>query len=482
MKRIRFKIALLLLVFAGIELSAQVNTLYYMTGVPQSYYLNPATQPGCNFFIGLPIISSEYFNLYNSTLKLDDLFWTNPGTGELIHPFHPDANIDDFIEKFEDENVIRGDWSSNLLSFGFRVQNFYFTFDAVSKNTERFTYPKSLVDFIVRGNTNGTEYDFSALAFEFSEHIEYGIGVSWKINDQFQVGIRPKLLTGIAAMQWDDSEILLETTYEEWILNSDVNVNVSAPGLTILTNADGTVDFDNMYEFDSTLNSVNDYKKLLTKNLGFGIDLGAHFFPMDELQISLSVQDLGFIKWKSYSHTLSMNGTYSYIGSELNTADSSFTFSVLDSITSNFEPTSAPGSFKTTLEPKIFLAARYFVLPQFDVGFVHRFDFLKEGFKYSLTLLADYRPTSMFSISGSYTPIGGNARSFGFGLALRLGPANCYFVTDYITTQYNVVKGTAVLLDGINHYAFRLGVNFVFGCNERKKLRKDKPMYYSDEY
>ena len=122
MKRIKLITLILIIAFAGLKLSAQVNTMYYMTGVPQSYYLNPATQPGCDLFIGLPIVSSEYLNLYNSTLNFNDIIWTNSSTGELIQPLHPDANIDDFINKFEDENFIRGDWSAILLSFGFRVQ------------------------------------------------------------------------------------------------------------------------------------------------------------------------------------------------------------------------------------------------------------------------------------------------------------------------------------------------------------------------
>lgn len=482
MRNVRLNILIVFLFVVGAKLSAQVNTLHYMTDIPQSYYLNPATQPGCDFFIGIPMISSQYFDLENSTLDFNDIFWTNPESGELIHPFHPNANLDEFLAKFEDENYIRGDWAANLFSFGFRIKQFYFTFDAVSKTTQRFTYPGSLVEFLSRGGPNDTEFDFSALGLDFTEHIEYGVGFSMRISDELQVGIRPKLLTGIAAMKWNNNDLSLYTSYEEWVLTSNLNMNMCLPGIIVPADPDGTIDFERGFEFDSTINSVSEYQKLLTKNLGFGVDFGAHFFPMDELQLSLSVQDLGFIKWKNYTHNFSMNGSYSYIGAELDPSDTSFTFNVLDSLVSSLDITSAPTTFKTTLEPKIFVGARYFLLPQFDVGFVHRFDFPEEGFKYSLTLLADYRPTSMFSLSGSYTPIGGNARSFGLGLALRIGPINAYLVTDYITTQYRVVKGYTVLLDGLNHYTFRAGINFVFGCNEKKKLRKDKPMYFSDEY
>ncbi|MBN2524412.1 MAG: hypothetical protein JXB24_14155 [Bacteroidales bacterium] len=480
MKGIRFNLLFGILVIAGVELSAQVNTLYYMPGVPQSYYMNPATQPGCNIFIGVPAISSWYLEAYNSSIGLSDLFWNDAETGEVLHPFHPDADSYEFVEKFDDKNYLSSELAFNLISFGFRIRKMYFTFDITARTKEQLIYPDDLLDFVITGNTNGETFDFSDTRLELTEHIEYGIGISRTFGDQFIVGIRPKILSGLAAINWDNSHMDLYTTRDEWLLNSDASAQICIPGMTIPTNADGTIDLDREMEFDSTLNSFQDYRKLFSGNMGMGIDLGVHYNPMEELQISFSVLDLGYIKWKNYTQTVSLEGTYSYTGVMLD-ADSTFTYDILDTITTHLDLSSSSGSFRTTLDPKMFLSARYSLVPQFDMGFVHRFDFPKEGLKYSLTLMANYRPSHMVSISGSYTPLGGNAKSFGLGLSVNLGFFNLYFISDYLTPQYNLVENV-VLLDGINKYTFRYGVNLVFGCNQKKKLRKDKPMYYSDEY
>ena len=46
-------IAVLIWFSAGLQ-GQQSNILYYMKGVPQSHLLNPATQPRCGFYLGLP--------------------------------------------------------------------------------------------------------------------------------------------------------------------------------------------------------------------------------------------------------------------------------------------------------------------------------------------------------------------------------------------------------------------------------------------
>jgi hypothetical protein len=37
---------------------SQDNTLFYLQGAPQRYFINPASQPECNFFFGTPGLSS----------------------------------------------------------------------------------------------------------------------------------------------------------------------------------------------------------------------------------------------------------------------------------------------------------------------------------------------------------------------------------------------------------------------------------------
>jgi hypothetical protein len=96
----KLRLLLIPIVFLALTLPlcAQSNTMYYQPLIPQAYYLNPATQPGCNIFIGLPL--TIYFEKENTSLHLSDLIWNDPETGQVMHPFHPDANLDDFFSQF----------------------------------------------------------------------------------------------------------------------------------------------------------------------------------------------------------------------------------------------------------------------------------------------------------------------------------------------------------------------------------------------
>src|SRR5688572_8136642 len=53
--------------------SQQDLTLYNMEMIPQRMYQNPALKPFANVNIGLPLISSEYFNVANTGFKYSQL-------------------------------------------------------------------------------------------------------------------------------------------------------------------------------------------------------------------------------------------------------------------------------------------------------------------------------------------------------------------------------------------------------------------------
>jgi len=50
--------SLALLIGVGLQTWAQTqNSLYFMNGIPQSNRINPARNPDCGFYIGIPILS-----------------------------------------------------------------------------------------------------------------------------------------------------------------------------------------------------------------------------------------------------------------------------------------------------------------------------------------------------------------------------------------------------------------------------------------
>lgn len=472
---------LLLIASSGQNLTAQEN-LYYLEGVPQRYQLNPAFRPECSFFIGVPVASSMYMDIENSAFGINELFWNDPISGEVIHPLHPNADFDDFLTLFDDANYMAVRSDINLLSFGFKTKEMFFAFDMTSKMSEHLTYPKALIE-LLQGVENGETHDFSNLNIDAVNHIEYGVTISRSFGDQWSVGVRPKMLAGIAAIQSKDVDITLQTSTNQWVLNSKFETNMAIAGVEIPVDEDGVIDPEGEFEFDSTLNDVKGYSKLLTKNIGFGIDMGATYRPIDYVEVSISLLDLGYIKWKDYNHTITQDGSYTWDAFDLGLNDSlDFADYFLDSLKHNLEVEGESKPFKTTLSPKLFIGGRFFATPHLDLGVLSKTEFFKTSIRQDFIFSANWRPSRVFSVSGNYSFMNGQEHSFGLGLSFLIGPLNIYMISDNIPFSYNSSKKIPVPLpNNLRSYNFRAGVNFVFGCNQNKKLRKDKPLLYSEE-
>ena len=75
----------------GYLYSQDVNSMYFMKGVPQSYHVNPAYQPDCNTFIGLPGLSPLKLETSSSSLSLEDVIQYDPELDSLVFFLHPNG-------------------------------------------------------------------------------------------------------------------------------------------------------------------------------------------------------------------------------------------------------------------------------------------------------------------------------------------------------------------------------------------------------
>jgi hypothetical protein len=466
--------------------SSQDNTLYYLQGAPQRYFINPASQPECNFFIGTPGLSSSYFRLNSSGFASDQLLRNDPEIDSLYFVYQRPDYLNDFISKLDKVNYLSADYANNLISFGFRANKMYFTFDIGLKTTEKFAYPRDLLKFIFPDNTDDAYYDMSSLNIDFTAYSEIALGISRQINEQLSIGIRPKILFGLATLNSAGTDISIIKGQREWVLNTKSNLNVCVPGIIMSTDKNGVIDLNGDFETDSSLNSTSDYINMAFGNKGYGIDAGINYKPFRRLELSASLIDFGYIKWKKYTHTVSLDGEYKWEGVQVNSKDSvKFWDYIKDTLKSSFKVTGSDQGFKTYLTSKVYFGGRFFLTPAFDVGAISRFEFFKKDISSNITLLADWRPSTVFGISVSYGLLDGSYSTFGLGLTSRVGPCNFYIVTDDIPTTYNVIKkgnSSILILNKMYSYNLRFGFNLVFGNNKIKKLLKDKPMYYSTEY
>ncbi|MCK4631570.1 MAG: hypothetical protein KAT40_09005, partial [Bacteroidales bacterium] len=281
------------LLFVPFQLHGQENqTLYYM-GLPQSRLMNPALQSSCGFYLGLPGVSSVYYNYSNNGFSPDDFIFK--GTGEyadsLITILHPSYDIDDFLDKFPGRLYISPEAHVQLFALGFRSGDTYFTFDITEKANFFLSLPKDFMTLAFHGNSAfvGGTADFSDLTFDMTEYRQYGMSLSKKINNRLTFGAKGKLLFGKANLSVKNADLGITIDEENTFvhtLHSDISLNMSAP-ITVTTDSAGFIeDFDIKEDMD-TDEGIIDFI-LNTGNMGVAVDLGAVYHIADYFTLSAS--------------------------------------------------------------------------------------------------------------------------------------------------------------------------------------------------
>lgn len=217
-------------------------------------------------------------------------------------------------------------------------------------------------------------------------------------------------------------------------------------------------DYISDFEFES--------KDLGIAGYGFGIDLGASYKIWDNLTVSASVLDLGFISWSknatkiasanssgidikgsTYTNMINVNdpttilGAVNQLQSDANGyMDRVTSGDVLDYEMLQLRTEEASESRKSRLASTLVLGAEYgFFNNKLGLGVLSTTRFVQPDALTEITLSANYRPKSWFNVALSYSAIQSAGKSFGLGL--KLGPL--FVGTDYmfLGKNSNAVNG-----------------------------------------
>jgi hypothetical protein len=451
------------------------QTLYYLNRVPQSTFMNPAIQPTCNFFLGLPVVSSIQMGVGNNAFSLTDIIKKHPTNDSLILFLHPDADYDkaDFIAKLGDNNMFFEDFQTDLLSFGFRVKKMYFTFNLSEKLNVSFNYPKDLMVLALYGNEeffNQTS-DFSTMGVNMLAWREYGLGVSRQFGKDLTIGIRGKVLFGHVAATTDNRSMGLYFSRDSIYMDANTSVNISGP-VTATTNTDGEFDgLEGNGPENADITWITDWF-LQHNNMGLGVDLGVYYQPIKKLALSLSIIDLGYIKWDTDITNLELKGNYTFKGIDLgeqvinDTIDDPFDL-LLDSLENSFTISNKSKSFTTGLGTKVYAGASWLVSKKFDLSFLYRGYYLNDHLNSAYTFSANARPVRWISTTISYSIMNGSYNNIGLGIVLGGAPLQLYFIADNASAALWGHQTTSV--------NFRAGLNIAFGCRQKSKV-DDKPL------
>ena len=458
-----------------------LRTSYFMEGTHYRQQLNPALTP-TKGFINLPVIGAVNATVGSTSLGYQDIIDIIDDGGDFY-------TKPDFMNRLKDNNTLNVNFSTEILSAGWYKGKNFWSFNIGLRTDIGANLTKSMFTFLnqmetIEDNWRNSNYDISGQQLNINAYTEIGLGLSRQINSRLTVGARVKALLGIGNMElklnqismsaslptdkdianWQDPNYWntitpdeaksLEKKFNSYHADLAVNATLksSFKGLNLVEERlnpedENSPKYINDFDFDSGNLGFAGY--------GFGIDLGASYKIMDNLTVSASILDLGFISWSKsstqiasanpdfkpikgsdYTSNINVNNPQTVVdaaNSLLNAADDYMNLvtqgDVLNYDMLQLEVGEAKESRKSRLASTLVLGAEYgFFNNKLAVGVLSTTRFVQPDALTELTFSANYRPKSWFNVALSYSAIQSAGKSFGLGL--KLGPI--FLGTDYM--------------------------------------------------
>ena len=476
-----------------------LRTSYFMEGTHYRQQLNPALTPTKGYF-NLSVIGAVNATVGSTSLGYQDII-------DIIDDGDDFYTKPDFMNRLKDNNKLNVNFSTEILSAGWYKGKNFWSFNIGLRTDIGANLTKNMFTFLnemetVEENWRNSNYDISGQQLNINAYTEIGLGLSRQINSRLTVGARVKALLGIGNMelklnrvamsanlpsdqqinQWSSESYWnsmtpsqaaqaaqeLKDKFNNYHANLTVGAELKSSFKGLELQEEEGKDYVTDFDFDSG--------KLGIAGYGFGIDLGAYYKILDNLTVSASVLDLGFISWsKSSTKIASANpdpidikgSTYANMVDPNNPntvmnavnqlqndaqgyMDRVTNGDVLDYDMLQLEVSDAKESRKSRLASTLVLGAEYgFFNNKLAVGVLSTTRFVQPDALTELTFSANYRPKSWFNVALSYSAIQSAGKSFGLGL--KLGPL--FVGTDYMflgknSNSVNGFVGVSIPLGG----------------------------------
>ncbi len=433
--------------------SQQNNTLFLMRDLPQNNIVNPASSIKCGWYLGIPAIASTHFNMYSSGFSANDVISTN-SNGQL--EFTPD----DAISKMNRREVLAAELHLNLLYFGYKYNNNYFTFSLSEKVNTYNIYSQKIAMLLNDGNSQfeGENVNMDGTRVNANHYREYAFGWANDVNEDLSIGCKVKFLFGKGNVYSTPTKAQLrvdENTFANQVVTSG-EANLSFPA-RIETDADG-------YITDFTLNDDVDWTDyaMNNSNFGLGFDLGLIYKLDESTTLSASLLDMGFIDWASDVQMVSIDANVTIDG-----ADEDLTITdgqeIRDSLMNLFKPVIANGSYVSSLKPTFYAGIDRQINKTVNLGLMISSEIYQNRLHNALGISGNFHITDKLSASASYIIQNNEFNNFGAGIGWQLGVLYFHAVSDNIPAFLS--------LDDARNINLRFGIGILSGCKEKNRNR-----------
>lgn len=403
-----------------VSASAQNATSYFMEGSVARSQWNPAFAPNRGY-VNIPFIGGIQADVQGN-IALDNFLTMQNGKLTTILNSGVPASL--ALAGLDDMNRIGAGAKLDLIGFGAYTKNkrnFWSVGVNMRVNADARA-PYQFFDFVKNGNSG----NFANLGMSMDSYIETSFSYSFPIIDKLYLGVRGKFLVGAARVAFNFSDFEAYMGADRWYAHAAGTLEVSGlvPGTDV--SSDGT----RIYNFDDMGEEVK-----VPAGYGFGVDIGATYDILPELQLSLSVNDLGMMAWSSGSSAVGkVDEDVEFTGVEIG-ADGETTQPSFDLDELSFAVADNSGLTKA-LRASVNAGAEYNILNRrIGFGLFYSAKFWEYKTRHNLTASVNFRPFKWLHASGSFSYFGGDSTAAGVALNICPGFINLFVATDLLLCE-----------------------------------------------
>jgi len=456
MKKIKICLVVVMLMIAAGLKAQETSPVTFMRLNPYQTNVNVATDLPyyCYFSPGL---GNFEMNVQYSHLSIRDLF-------------RSEFDLSKLLDIIEDDNYIAINMNHNLRSLGIRAGDGIISYNHNFKIRGYASFNYSLFKLLAFGNMAflGEENPATVkLDWDTQAYHEYALGYQTNVTDWLSIGVRAKLLFGIADLTTDAFDVSLYTDPDDntVFVKEDVALRFSLPRLFQLEDghmtANGPFGLSDFYH-----------------NTGFGLDLAASFQLGERFNLAAAVNDLGYIRWRENNMQLTgdLNNEGQYVEEgvlafhgfdaehlELFFTDSEYRSAIMDTLGDCLDfQTSVTGTYKTKL-PTNFLVRGSFDLNKSN-RFIAQFQgcFRGDSFRPAFTVAYNGCFFNIIDLCGTLTMMRGSIATVGFGVGFKFGAFQMYAASSNFLN---------LNIGGEKARNYQAGIVFTIGQVEKSKNR-----------
>ncbi|OSY88492.1 hypothetical protein WH52_06990 [Tenacibaculum holothuriorum] len=432
------------------------QVLYGFDEIPQTMLLNPGVQPSYKYHVGIPLLSGLSVDAGISEVTVSDLFKNdNIDFTTKVRNAISRISVDDYISMNQQIEILSGSYRLNDRDF--LSAGFYTELDVFAN------FPKDVIELINDGNASNLNRTF--LLSQVNVKAEaLGVlhaGISRKINENFTVGGRFKIYSGIANILSANNTGSFTTRLGQNNIYTHYLNNINVAGYS-----------SGIYFEDDVSASTFIGKAFFGGNLGLGFDVGFTYKIDRQTEITASLLDIGFVSYSEDLRNGTIVGDYTFSGIEFQYDGNNVNY--WEQLNSDFEaqvPRSENKESYTVMRPIKFNGSYKYSWGRSrnmencsDISYKDYFNnavgaqiftvMRPTGPKFALTGFYEGRLSKSFNTKVTYTVDDFSATNIGLGLSARVGKFHLYGTVDNIFNLTDIASA--------NRASFQFGMNLIF--------------------